>query len=166
MLGVLGILSWPAAFGLAYYISVSTGVTYDPAFNYGSIFMVAFLLGMFALTIQFENRNALTRVVCSVGKNTLGMYLGHYLFIFLIDHFWNVEKMQERIVDFVSKYSKMQPEKFREFMLATGELATDVGTVLDGNAAVECGMIDRLGGLSDALDCLYQMIANHEKEDI
>ena len=63
LLGVLGILSWPAVFGLAYYISVSTGVTYDPAFNYGSIFMVAFLLGMFALTIKFENRNALTRVV-------------------------------------------------------------------------------------------------------
>lgn len=76
------------------------------------------------------------------------------------------QKMQERIVDFVSKNSKMPPEKFREFMLATGELATDVGTVLDGNAAVECGMIDRLGGLSDALDCLYQMIANHEEKDI
>lgn len=76
------------------------------------------------------------------------------------------QKMQERIVDFVAKNSKMPPEKFREFMLATGELATDVGTVLDGNAAVECGMIDRLGGLSDALECLYQMIANHEKEDI
>lgn len=76
------------------------------------------------------------------------------------------QKMQERIVDFVTKNSKMSPEKFREFMLATGELATDVGTVLDGNAAVECGMIDRLGGLSDALDCLYQMIANREKEDI
>ena len=76
------------------------------------------------------------------------------------------QKMQERIVDFVSKNSKMPPKKFREFMLATGELATDVGTVLDGNAAVECGMIDRLGGLSDALDCLYQMIANREKEDI
>lgn len=76
------------------------------------------------------------------------------------------QKMQERIVDFVTKNSKMPPEKFREFMLATGELATDVGTVLDGNAAVECGMIDRLGGLSDALGCLYQMIAEHEKEDM
>lgn len=76
------------------------------------------------------------------------------------------QKMQERIVDFVAKNSKMPPEKFREFMLATGELATDVGTVLDGNAAVECGMIDRLGGLSDALECLYQMIVNHEEEDI
>ena len=49
-----------------------------------------------------ENRNALTRVVCSVGKNTLGMYLGHYLFIFLIYHFWNVEKMQERILAYLA----------------------------------------------------------------
>ena len=37
-----------------------------------------------------------------VGKNTLGMYLGHYLFIFLIYHFWNVEKMQERIVAYLA----------------------------------------------------------------
>ena len=46
-------------------------------------------------------------------------------------------------------------------MLATGELATDVGTVLEGKQAVESGMIDRLGGLSDALDCLYSMILKH-----
>ena len=76
------------------------------------------------------------------------------------------QKMQERIVDFVTRNSKMSPEKFREFMLATGELATDVGTVLDGNAAVECGMIDRLGGLSDALDSLYQMISQHNRKEI
>lgn len=81
------------------------------------------------------------------------------------------QKMQERIVDFVVKNSKMSPERFRDFMLATGELATDVGTVLDGPAAVECGMIDCLGGLSDALNCLYKMISDaksekSEKEDI
>lgn len=81
------------------------------------------------------------------------------------------QKMQERIVDFVVKNSKMSPERFRDFMLATGELATDVGTVLDGHAAVECGMIDCLGGLSDALNCLYKMISDaksekSEKEDI
>ena len=76
------------------------------------------------------------------------------------------QKMQERIVDFVTRNSKMSPEKFREFMLATGELATDVGTVLDGNAAVECGMIDRLGGLSDALDSLYQIISQHNRKEI
>lgn len=76
------------------------------------------------------------------------------------------QKMQERIVDFVTRNSKMPPEKFREYMLATGELATDVGTVLDGNAAVECGMIDRLGGLSDALEYLYQMISQRNTGEI
>lgn len=75
------------------------------------------------------------------------------------------QKMQERIVDFVTKNSKMSAEKFRDFMLATGELATDVGTVLDGKTAVECGMIDCLGGLSDALNCLYKMIADKETEN-
>lgn len=76
------------------------------------------------------------------------------------------QKMQERIVEFVARNSQMPPEKFRKFMLATGELATDVGTVLDGKQAVEEGMIDCLGGLSDALDCLYSMITekSHEKQ--
>lgn len=68
------------------------------------------------------------------------------------------QKMQERIVEFVTRNSAMTAEKFREYMLATGELATDVGSVLDGKTAVESGMIDCLGGLSDALHCLYGMI--------
>ena len=71
------------------------------------------------------------------------------------------QKMQERIVDFVARNSNMPPKRFREYMLATGELATDVGTVIEGKQAVESGMIDRLGGLSDALDCLYSMILKH-----
>ena len=75
------------------------------------------------------------------------------------------QKMQERIVDFIARNCSMPPEKFREYMLATGELATDVGTVLDGKRAVEVGMIDHLGGLSDALECLYQMITNRKLEN-
>ena len=70
------------------------------------------------------------------------------------------QRMQERIVEFVAKNSKMSPEIFRRYMLATGELATDVGTVLDGKEAVSCGMIDHLGGLSDALFCLRKMISS------
>lgn len=72
------------------------------------------------------------------------------------------EKMQERIVDFVCQNSKMRAETFRQYMLATGELANDVGTVLDGKQAVEAGIIDRLGGLSDALSTLYTMITDHK----
>ena len=70
------------------------------------------------------------------------------------------QKMQERIVDFVARNSNMPPERFREYMLATGELATDVGTVLEGKQAVEAGMIDHLGSLSDALERLYHRITN------
>lgn len=72
------------------------------------------------------------------------------------------DKMQERIVRFVSENSAMQANRFRELMLATGELVMDVGTVLDGEAAVKEGLIDSLGGLSDALTCLYDMIAEEK----
>lgn len=74
------------------------------------------------------------------------------------------QKMQERIVDFVARNSAMPPERFRELMLATGELATDVGTVLDGKEAVKAGMIDHLGSLSDALNCLYGMITKKQTD--
>lgn len=74
------------------------------------------------------------------------------------------DKMQERIVRFVSENSAMEAKRFRELMLATGELVMDVGTVLDGEAAVKEGLIDSLGGLSDALACLYDMIAEEKGE--
>lgn len=68
------------------------------------------------------------------------------------------DKMQERIVRFVCENSEITSEKFRSLMMATGELVMDVGTVLDGEAAVNAGLIDSLGGLSQALNCLYEMI--------
>jgi hypothetical protein len=71
------------------------------------------------------------------------------------------DKMQERIVNFVTENSRVDANKFRALMMNTGELVMDVGTVLDGEAAVKCGLIDELGGLSDAIECLYDMI---EKE--
>ena len=68
------------------------------------------------------------------------------------------DKMQERIVRFVCENSSIAPGRFRELMMTTGELMMDVGTVLDGEAAVEEGLIDHLGGLAEAIDCLYEMI--------
>lgn len=68
------------------------------------------------------------------------------------------DKMQERIVRFVTDNSNITSEKFRELMMSTGELMMDVGSVLDGEKAVEVGLIDKLGGLSDAVECLYEMI--------
>lgn len=68
------------------------------------------------------------------------------------------ERMQKRITDFVVKNSNISSEKFSSFMLNTDELATDMGSVLDGNMAVECGLIDRIGSLSDVINELYSMI--------
>ncbi len=72
------------------------------------------------------------------------------------------DKMQDRIVRFVTDNSEITAERFRQLMMTTGELVMDVGTVLDGEAAVEEGLIDRLGGLSDAITCLYEMIDRQE----
>lgn len=68
------------------------------------------------------------------------------------------EKMQDRIVRFIENNARISAEDFRALMMKTGELVMDVGTVLDGEGAVKCGLIDRLGGLSDALDFLNRTI--------
>lgn len=75
------------------------------------------------------------------------------------------DKMQERIVRFVCSNSKISPQRFRQFMLATGELVMDVGSVIDGETAVREGLIDRLGGLADAVECLYDMIENSSQKE-
>ena len=68
------------------------------------------------------------------------------------------QRIQEQIADFVTMNSGISREKFEGYMMATGEMATDVGTILYGQEAVESGLIDQLGGLSDALDALRNMI--------
>ena len=68
------------------------------------------------------------------------------------------QRIQEQITDFVTANSKITRKAFEDYMMATGEMATDVGTILYGKEAVASGLIDRLGGLSDALSCLHRMI--------
>lgn len=68
------------------------------------------------------------------------------------------QRIQEQIADFVTANSKISKEKFEGYMMATGEMATDVGTILYGKEAVSSGLIDKLGGLSDALNALHKMI--------
>ena len=68
------------------------------------------------------------------------------------------QRIQEQIADFVTENSGISKEKFEGYMMATGEIATDVGTILYGKEAVASGLIDRLGGLSDALNALHRMI--------
>lgn len=73
------------------------------------------------------------------------------------------EKMQDRIVKFVANNSKISGDDFRTLMMKTGELIMDVGTVLDGEEAVSAGLIDELGGLSDALNFLNSKIEENEE---
>lgn len=75
------------------------------------------------------------------------------------------DKMQERIVNFVTKNSNMSKERFRELMMERDELVMDVGSVLDGEMAVKEGLIDSLGGLSDAVECLYSLIEERQKNE-
>lgn len=68
------------------------------------------------------------------------------------------QRIQEQIADFVTANSGITKEKFEGYMMATGEMATDVGTILYGREAVASGLIDKLGGLNDALAALHKMI--------
>ncbi|MBQ9993338.1 MAG: peptidase S14, partial [Clostridia bacterium] len=72
-----------------------------------------------------------------------------------LDYF---DKMQDRINSIVARNSHISPERYLQLSRNTGELTTDIGTVLDGERAVSEGLIDQLGSLSDAIDCLYEMI--------
>lgn len=77
------------------------------------------------------------------------------------------EKIQERITAFITSNSKIKEEVLLKLMMATGELATDVGSVIYGERAVEIGLIDCLGGLSDALEYLHGEIKNRrDKKDL
>jgi ATP-dependent protease ClpP protease subunit len=68
------------------------------------------------------------------------------------------DKIQDRITNFVTANSKISADYFKELMMKTGELTMDVGSVVEGEKAVEIGLIDKLGGLSDAINELYRII--------
>ena len=68
------------------------------------------------------------------------------------------ERIQERIIDFVTRNSQIDRETLTHLMLRTGEMAADVGSVIYGEEAVRIGLIDQLGSLSDALSCLHGMM--------
>ena len=75
------------------------------------------------------------------------------------------QRIQEQIADFVTTNAKISKEDFEHYMMATGEMATDVGTILYGKEAVASGLIDKLGGLNDALAALHKMIEKQQSCD-
>lgn len=80
--------------------------------------------------------------------------------------FYYFERIQERITQFVTANSRMKREDFTRLMLQTGELAADVGSVIYGEEAVQLCLIDEIGGLSAALDCLHRMIRERKESDV
>lgn len=68
-----------------------------------------------------------------------------------------LKKMEERVIEFITRNSEISAKRFKELMLNNEELVSDFGTILNGNQAVEEGLIDSIGSLSDALDCLERM---------
>ena len=75
-----------------------------------------------------------------------------------------LRRMQDRIIDFVTQHSGVKEEYLRTMMTRTDQMANDIGTVIDGGEAVRCGLIDRVGGLSDALACLREMAEEQKKK--
>ena len=73
-------------------------------------------------------------------------------------------RIQERIVGFVTSHSNISRERYNELMLATDEIANDVGSVIYGEEAVSCGLIDSIGTLSDALDYLHSSCDKAKKD--
>jgi ATP-dependent protease ClpP protease subunit len=69
-----------------------------------------------------------------------------------------IERMQDRIIEFTASHSDISEEKLRGIMFNTKELTKDIGSVLVGREAVEKGIIDRVGGINQALSCLYGLI--------
>ena len=102
---------------------------------------------------------AIAEMVASMKKPAVTLVLGGGHSIGVPQTFYYFDKMQDRIVHFICAHSQVAEGKLREMMNNTSELANDVGTIIDGREAVGCGLIDAVGGLSDALDALKGFIA-------
>lgn len=81
-------------------------------------------------------------------------------------NFEYIERMQERIIEFTVSHSSVRDEDLRRIMFNTSELTKDVGSMLVGRQAVDKGIIDRVGGINSAMNCLYDLINNGKNSKI
>ena len=79
--------------------------------------------------------------------------------------YYYFERMQDRIVRFITEHSRVSEEKFRELLMRTDQIATDVGSLIDGKEAVEIGLIDSVGSLTDALQELRRQVEAKRSAD-
>ena len=85
------------------------------------------------------------------------------MFIGVIQSYRNMEKTQDRIARFIAEHSKITQERLLELMLDSTQLVKDVGTMLEGADAVREGLIDEVGGISQAFAKLHEMIEERRK---
>lgn len=97
-----------------------------------------------------------TMVIHPVRSN--GMFIG------IAQTYRNMEKIQDRITGFISSHSRISQKRLEELMLDTSQLVKDVGTMLEGEQAVKEGIIDEIGGISQAMQKLYSMIGESMPE--
>lgn len=76
-----------------------------------------------------------------------------------------IEKMQDRVISFITAHSHITAEQFKKYMMNTGELTRDIGTIVVGQSAVDSGLIDEVGGLKDALSALHGMIEERKQAE-
>lgn len=98
-----------------------------------------------------------TMVIHPVRTN--GMFIG------VMQTYRNMEKTQDRITAFIANHSHITQERVEELMLDTSLLVKDVGTMLDGREAVKEGLIDQVGGISEALSKLYELIREKKEKN-
>ena len=101
---------------------------------------------------------AIAEMIASLSIPTVSLVLGGGHSIGVAQSYRNMEKIQDRIIAFVSGHSHITAERMEELMLDTSQLVKDVGTMLEGEEAVKEGLIDEVGGIREALDRLYTLI--------
>ena len=107
---------------------------------------------------------AIAELVAGMKKPTVSLVLGGGHSIGVPQTLEYFQRMQDRITNFVTANSHISHERFMQLAMNTQELVMDVGTVLDGDEAVAEGLIDTLGNLHEAMDCLDAMIAAEKKK--
>lgn len=98
-----------------------------------------------------------TMIIHPVRSN--GMFIG------VMQSFKNMERTQDRITNFLANHSHMKQHRIEELMLNPTQLVKDVGTLLEGQQAVDEGLIDEVGGMSDALNKLHEMIESQKQKN-
>ena len=87
---IAAVFSWIGACTVGVFLSIQMGYVYNRAFNYGSVFMTVIVLGIFSLAYSIKNTNIIVNVLSYIGKNTMSIYLIHYVFVFIMDSYFPV----------------------------------------------------------------------------